>query len=88
LAKNPKATKKRHSVIWTYGEDIQLLKNSTERFWYGYLCEKKRSPQELPIVDKGNSTCLNRLKQQLRIDQIGKQSKQIGNSDPTQSTIK
>jgi len=84
LAKHPKATKKRHSVIWTYGEDIQLRADSTKRFWYCYLCEKKRAQQELPVVTSGNSTCLDHLQQKHQIDQTGKR---IGNSDPTQSTI-
>ena len=84
LAKNPKATKKRHSVIWTYGEDIRLRANSNKRFWYCCLCEKKRCKQELPVVDTGNSTCLDHLKQNHQIDQSGKR---IGNGDLAQSII-
>jgi hypothetical protein len=84
LARNPKATKKRLSVIWTYGEDIQLRTNSAKRFWYCYLCEKKRCQQELPVVDKGNSTCLDHLKQKHQIDQTGER---IRDNDPAQSTI-
>jgi hypothetical protein len=85
LAKQPKATRKRQSVIWKYGEDIQLRTNSTKRHWYCYLCEKKRDRQELPIVDKGNSTCLDHLKQKHHIDpQTGEP---LTAEDHTQTTI-
>ena len=83
LAKNPKATKKRQSVIWTYGEDIQLRSDSTKRFWYCYLCEKRRCQQELPIVDKGNSTALDHLKQKHHINQTGERI----NNEPGQTTM-
>ena len=33
LAKGPKATKKRTSVIWIYGEDLQV-KRERRRVWY------------------------------------------------------
>jgi hypothetical protein len=68
LAKNPQLTKKRNSIIWIYGEDIQLRTNSAKRFWYCYLCEKRSRQQELPVVDKGNSTYLDHLKQAHKID--------------------
>src|SRR5205809_1585726 len=85
LAKNPKATNKRNSIIWMYGEDIQLRTHSTKRYWYCYLCEKKRCQQELPIVDKGNSTCLDHLKMKHQIDpQTGGR---ISNNDLNQTTI-
>jgi len=42
--------------------------NSAKRYWYCYLCEKERCEQELPIVDTGNSTCLDHLKQKHHID--------------------
>src|SRR5579871_3339868 len=88
LAKHPKATRKRQSIIWKYGEDIQLRTNSTKvtkRYWYYYLCEKKRCQQELPIVDSGNSTCLDHLKQKHHIDpQTGEH---ITTEDGTQTTI-
>src|SRR5215216_4712507 len=85
LAKHPKATKKRNSIIWVYGEDIQLRTNSTKRYWYCYLCEKKRCQQELPIVNNGNSTCLDHIKIKHQIDpQTGER---IGNDDPNQTTI-
>ena len=32
LAKPPKSTKKRTSIIWTFGEDIQLRKESEKKF--------------------------------------------------------
>ena len=84
LAKNPKATKRRQSIIWTYGEDIQLQKTPGKRFWYCYLCEKKRCQQELPIVDKGNSTALDHIKQKHQIDQTGGS---INCNQPGQRTI-
>jgi hypothetical protein len=84
LAKHPKATKKRQSVIWMYGEDIQLRTSSSKRFWYCYFCEKKGCQQELPIVDKGNSTCLDHLKQR---HQIGQTGEHISNRDPRQTAI-
>src|SRR5215207_3880189 len=85
LAKGPKATKKRNSIIWLYGEDIQLRLDSTKRFWYCYLCEKKQCQQDLPIVDKGNSTCLDHLKQSHKIDP--KTGERIANGDSNQTTI-
>jgi hypothetical protein len=85
LVKNPKATKQRSSIIWRFGEDIQLRTNSTKRYWYCYLCEKKRCQQELPIVDKGNSTCLDHLKLRHQIDLHT--GGRISNDDSTQTTI-
>jgi hypothetical protein len=59
--------------------------DSTKRFWYCYLCEKKRCQQELPIVDKGNSTCLDHLKHTHKVDP--KTGERISNDNPTQTTI-
>jgi hypothetical protein len=59
--------------------------DSTKRFWYCYLCEKKRCQQELPIVDKGNSTCLDHLKHAHKVDP--KTGERISNDSPTQTTI-
>jgi hypothetical protein len=85
LAKNPKLTKKRNSIIWIYGEDIQLRTNSAKRFWYCYLCEKRSRQQELPVVDKGNSTCLDHLKQAHKIDP--KTGERITTCEANQTTI-
>ena len=41
LAKTPKHMKKRTSIIWLYGEDIQA-KHDRKKFWYYYFCEKQR----------------------------------------------
>lgn len=67
LARKAKHTKKRTSVIWLYGEDIQL-KHDGKKFWYCYFCEKQRNQQELPIVGKGNTTALDHLQTKHNID--------------------
>ena len=41
LAKPTKHIKKRTSIIWDYGEDIQLKKEPEKKYWYYYLCEKQ-----------------------------------------------
>lgn len=61
LAKPTKHTKRRRSVVWMYGEDIQLKRDGREKFWYCYICEKQHKQQELPIIGKGNSTALDHL---------------------------
>lgn len=61
LAKPTKHTKRRKSVVWLYGEDIQLKRDGREKFWYCYLCEKQHKQQELPIIGKGNTTALDHL---------------------------
>jgi hypothetical protein len=70
IAKPPKHTKKRTSIIWRFGEDIQLKKEPQKKFWYCYLCEKQRRRQELPVVGKGNSTALDHLEQAHHIDRV------------------
>ena len=70
LAKPPKHTKKRTSIVWTFGEDIQLRKESEKKFWYCYICEKERRRQELPVAGKGNSTALDHLQQVHHIDRV------------------
>ncbi|OAQ58395.1 hypothetical protein VFPPC_16990 [Pochonia chlamydosporia 170] len=60
VAKPQKHTKKRTSVVWQYGEDIQLMQDPTKRFWYCYLCEQQQRQQGLPISGKGNCTALLR----------------------------
>jgi len=41
IAKPPKHTKKRTSIIWKFGEDIQL-KEPEKKFWYCYRCYPAR----------------------------------------------
>ncbi|KAH7112613.1 hypothetical protein B0J13DRAFT_391640, partial [Dactylonectria estremocensis] len=60
LARGPKSTKRRTSVIWLYGEDLQS-KRDEKRVWYCYLCEKQRRQQDLPAISTGNSTALDHL---------------------------
>jgi hypothetical protein len=67
LAKAPKSTKKRTSVVWKYGEDIQS-KRDAKKFWYCYLCEKQHKPQELPAIGNGNCTSLDHLESKHNID--------------------
>ncbi|KAL6402704.1 HAT domain-containing protein [Ilyonectria robusta] len=67
LARGPKSTKKRTSVIWLYGEDLPA-KRDRKRVWYCYLCEKQRRQQELPAVSNGNSTALDHLHLKHHID--------------------
>ena len=62
LAKPQKHNKKRTSIIWIYGEDIQLKQDPTKRFWYCYLCEQQHRQQELPTSGNGNTTALDHLK--------------------------
>jgi hypothetical protein len=88
LAKGPKATKKRTSVIWIYGEDLQAKKDG-RRVWYCYLCEKQRRQQELPAVSNGNSTALDHLDSTHKIDKVTGESKSFrGDSvDTSQPSI-
>jgi hypothetical protein len=58
VAKSQKHTKKRTSIVWQYGEDIQLKQDPTKRFWYCYLCEEQQRQQGLPISGKGKLYCL------------------------------
>jgi hypothetical protein len=67
IARGPRSTKKRTSVIWLYGEDLQS-KRDRKRVWYCYLCEKQRRQQELPAVSNGNSTALDHLHLKHHID--------------------
>ncbi|OBS17625.1 hypothetical protein FPOA_11942 [Fusarium poae] len=68
VAKSQKHTKKRTSVVWQYGEDIQLKQDLTKRFWYCYLCEQQQRQQGLPISGKGNCTALDHLESKHQID--------------------
>ena len=77
LAKPQKHTKKRTSIVWVYGEDIQLKQDPTKRFWYCYLCEGQHRQQELPISGKGNTTALDNLESKKQID------RKTGESMPT-----
>ena len=88
LARNSKHTKKRTSVIWLYGEDIQL-KHDGKKFWYCYFCEKQRNQQELPIVGKGNTTALDHLQTKHNIDRATGEYKpsKKASEDPNQLSI-
>jgi len=88
LAKNPRHTKKRTSVIWLYGEDIQL-KTDGKKFWYCYFCEKRRDEQELPIVGNGNTTALYHLQTKHNIDRVTGEYKpsKKASVDPNQPSI-
>ncbi|OBS15714.1 hypothetical protein FPOA_13497 [Fusarium poae] len=68
VAKSQKHTKKRTSVVWQYGEDIQLKQDLTKRFWYYHLCEQQQRQQGLPISGKGNCTALDHLESKHQID--------------------
>ncbi|KAH7073098.1 hypothetical protein BKA63DRAFT_554688 [Paraphoma chrysanthemicola] len=84
LAKGPKATTKRTSVIWIYGEDLRA-KRDVRRGWYCYLCEKQRSQQELPAVSNGNSTALDHLDSTHKIDKVTGESnlpRRLGGFEP------
>lgn len=74
LAKGPKATKKRTSVIWIYGEDLQAKKDG-RRIQYCYLYEKQRRQQELLAVLNSNSTALDYLELTHKIDKVTSKSK-------------
>jgi hypothetical protein len=86
LAKPPKHTKKRTSVIWLYGEDIQLQRDG-RKFWYCYFCEKQHNQQELPVVGKGNSTALDHLEAKHNINRTTGEPKTAPSKDPTQLSI-
>jgi len=68
LAKPQKHNRKRTSIVWMYGEDIQFKQDPTKRFWYCYLCEQKHHQQELPTSGKGNTTALDHLESKHQID--------------------
>src|SRR5579871_4970267 len=51
LAQHPKATRKWQSIIWKYGEDIQLRTNSTKvtkRYWYCISVRKSGVNRSFP----------------------------------------
>ena len=89
LAKPPKHTKKRTSIIWLYGEDIQLKQDATKKFWYCYFCEKQHCQQELPVAGKGNSTALDHLEWKHNFDRKTGQLRpsKEKNGDPNQLSI-
>jgi hypothetical protein len=76
LARGPKSTKKRTSVIWLYGQDLQSKKDE-KRVWYCYLCEKQRRQQDLPAISSGNSTALDHLHLKHDIDKTTEERKSI-----------
>ncbi|KJZ71689.1 hypothetical protein HIM_08927 [Hirsutella minnesotensis 3608] len=86
VAKSQKHTKKRTSVVWHYGEDIQLKHDQTRRFWYCYLCERQQRQQGLPISGKGNSTALDHLESKHQIDRETGEHKHL-KSHPSQPSI-
>lgn len=88
LARGPKSTKKRTSVIWLYGEDLQS-KNDGKRVWYCYLCEKQRRQQDLPAISSGNPTALDHLHLKHDIDKTtwGRQSIRGDSLESSQPSI-
>lgn len=86
LAKPPKHTKKRTSIVWVYGEDIQLRQDPEKKFWYCYLCEQQHRQQELPIAGKGNTTGLDHLETKHLIDRKTGEYK-APKKDPSQPSI-
>jgi hypothetical protein len=86
LAKPQKHNKKRTSIVWVYGEDIQLRQDPTKRFWYCYLCEQQHRQQELPVSGKGNTTALDHLESKHQIDRKTGELKST-KKDPSQPSI-
>jgi hypothetical protein len=86
VAKSQKHTKKRTSVVWQYGEDIQLKQDATKKFWYCYLCERQQRQQGLPISGKGNCTALDHLESKHQIDRETGEHRPAKN-DPSQPSI-
>src|SRR5579871_5421499 len=86
LAKPQKNHRKRTSVVWMYGEDIQLKQDPIKRFWYCYLCEHQHRQQELPISGKGNTTALDHLESKHEIDRKSGEFKPT-KKDPSQTSI-
>lgn len=70
IAKPPNHTRKRTSIVWKYGEDIQLKKEPEKKSWYCYICEKEHRRQELPVSGKGNTTALDHLQHVHHIDRV------------------
>ncbi|KFA81821.1 hypothetical protein S40288_09571 [Stachybotrys chartarum IBT 40288] len=59
VAKSQNHTKKRTSVVWQYGEDIQLKQDPTKRFWEtGEHRHAKRHPSQPSTVDFNNISTL------------------------------
>ncbi|KAH8656309.1 hypothetical protein BGZ61DRAFT_190605 [Ilyonectria robusta] len=83
VAKSQKHTKKRTSVVWQYGEDIQLKQDATKKFWYCYLCEQQQRQQGLPISGKDNCTALDHLESKHQIDRETGEHRPAKN-DPSQ----
>lgn len=86
LAKPQKHNKKRTSIVWIYGEDIQLKQDPTKRFWYCYLCEQHHCQQELPTSGNGNTTALDHLESKHQIDRKTGEFKPT-KKDPLQPSI-
>ena len=86
LAKPQKHNKKRTSIVWMYGEDIQLKQDPMKRFWYCYLCEQQHRQQELPTSGNGNTTALDHLES---IHQINRKTGEFkpAKKDLSQSSI-
>jgi len=86
LAKPQKHNKKRTSIVWMYGEDIQLKQDPMKRFWYCYLCEQQHRQQELPTSGNGNTTALDHLESIHQIDRKTSEFKPA-KKDLSQSSI-
>ncbi|KAH7137822.1 hypothetical protein EDB81DRAFT_601046, partial [Dactylonectria macrodidyma] len=87
VAKSQKHTKKRTSVVWQYGEDIQLKQDPTKRFWYCYLCEQQQRQQGLPISGKGNCTALDHLESKHQIDRETGEHRHAKSQPPQPSIV-
>jgi len=87
LAKPQKHHRKRTSIVWMYGEDIQLKQDPTKRFWYCYLCEQQHRQQEFPTSGKGNTTALDHLESKHQIDRKSGELKPIKTRPPQPSII-
>ena len=57
LTKKPKHMKQHMSHLWLWGEDLQLKEgHGSITYYYCYICERLKKPQELPIVSSGGSS--------------------------------
>ena len=88
LTKKPKHTKQRTSHIWLWGEDLQLKEgDGSVTYYYYYICERLKKPQELPIVSSGRSTALTHLVEDHNMDKSTGLLKKHSETTPTQLTV-
>jgi len=86
LAKPQKHNKKGTSIVWVYGEDIQLWKDATKKFWYCYLCEQQHRNRSFRFLEQGNTTALDHLESKHQIDRKTGDLKST-KKDPSQPSI-